>query len=103
MYVDACCNDAGTGELVSLMPKFATAHSLSDYPKLTIQQVKSRLSPEIKQIYLPFKRSGELFNQSKSAKRLAIMAVIAIGLSVATAKGVLVCCIVMAISNVGIV
>lgn len=46
------------------MPKFATAHSLSDYPKLTIQQVKSRLSPEIKQIYLPFKRSGELFNQS---------------------------------------
>jgi hypothetical protein len=31
---------------------------------LTIQQVKSRLSPEIKQIYLPFKRSGELFNQS---------------------------------------
>jgi hypothetical protein len=30
-------------------------------------------------------------NQSKSAKRLAIMAVIAIGLSVATAKGVLVC------------
>jgi hypothetical protein len=42
-------------------------------------------------------------NQSKSAKRLAIMAVIAIGLSVATAKGVLVCCIVKAISNVGIV
>ena len=31
------------------------------------------------------------------------MAVIAIGLSVATAKGVLVCCIVKAISNVGTV
>lgn len=46
------------------MPKFATAHSLSDYPKLTIQQVKSRLTPEIQQIYLPFKRQGELFNQS---------------------------------------
>ena len=46
------------------MPKFATAHSLSDYPKLTIQQVKSRLSPECEQIYLPFKRQGEIFNQS---------------------------------------
>lgn len=46
------------------MPRFATAHSLSDYPKLTIQQVKSRLTPECEQVYLPYKRQGELFHQS---------------------------------------
>lgn len=46
------------------MPRFATAHSLSDYPRLTIQQVKNRLTPDVEKVYLPYRRSGDLFNQS---------------------------------------
>ena len=63
MYVDACCNSAGSGELVSLMPRFATAHSLADYPKLSIKQVKPILKPDMRTISLPYRRGGQAFNQ----------------------------------------